>query len=217
MKAAAFSLILVLVAGAICLPVVALRGDAEASTAPDEDRGEVLDVSPNYRLRPLDLIRVTVLREPELSTQVRLDANGEVDLPLVGAVKVVDLTRTEAQRRVEAAYIEERFLRRPQVTIFIEEYSPREISILGQVRSPGKYPLPVETNLTVVEAITRAGGLTDVAKGSDVRLTRVGKDGEEVAHRFNVDAALRGRSRDGEAEKLMVQPGDVIFVPESLF
>lgn len=197
------------------LPITAAEAE-EAGEANPED-AEVQEVSPNYRLRPLDLIRVTVLRESDLTTSVRIDANGEVDLPLVGAIRLGGLTRTDAQRKVEKTYIEERFLKRPQVTIFIEEYSPREISILGQVRSPGKYPLPTESSLSVVEAITRAGGLTDVARGSDVRLTRLGEDGEEVMHRVNVDATLRGRGRGSDAGKMEVEAGDVIFVPESLF
>lgn len=192
-------------------------GSAKAEAVTDQAESADALENGNYRLRARDLIRVTVLREPDLAARVRIDANGEVDLPLVGAVRVAGLTRTDAQREVERTYIEERFLRRPQVTIFIEEYSPREISILGQVRSPGKYPLPVEASVTVVEAITRAGGLTDIARGSDVRLTRLDENGKEVTFRLNVDAAVRGRNRTTAAATMHVEPGDVIYVPESLF
>jgi polysaccharide export outer membrane protein len=202
----------------------AAAGDAAAQTTlpPTTPPLPVIDATEHkrnfiYRLSLGDRIRVAVFQEEELSAIPRVDARGRVSLPLVGEVEVAGLTLTEAQARIEAAFRDGRFLRAPQVNIVVEEYAPREISVLGQVRNPGKFALPVESTLTVVEAVTRAGGFTDIARGSAVRVTRIGPDGKETNFDVDVDSVIRGRGRGRiEDNSLLLEAGDIVFVPERL-
>ena len=119
---------------------------------------------------------------------------------------------------MENAYRDGRYLRNPQVTINVESYAAREISIQGQVRSPGRYPLPIETSMTVLELVTRAGGFTDTAKGTAVNITRVSLDGKKKVFTIDVDSLLKGKDRANITDNsLMLEPGDIVFVPERLF
>lgn len=179
-------------------------------------------VAPNqavsaYKVSLTDLLRIDIYQEEDLHTLSRVDAKGKVNLPLVGEVTVGGLSLSEAQKAVEAAYREGRYLRNPQVTINIESYAAREVSIQGQVRSPGRYPLPIETSMTVLELVSRAGGFSDTAKGTAVNITRVSPDGKKQVFTIDVDSLLRGKDRANlNDNSLMLEPGDIVFVPERI-
>lgn len=172
---------------------------------------------PSYKISLTDLLRVDIYQEDDLRTMSRVDAKGKINLPLVGEVSVVGLTVSEAQKAVENAYRDGRYLRSPQVTINVEAYAAREVSIQGQVRSPGRYPLPIETSMTVLELVTRAGGFTDTAKGTAVNVTRVTPDGKKQVFTIDVDSLLKGKSGANiNDNSLMLEPGDIVFVPERI-
>ncbi len=169
-----------------------------------------------YRLYPRDLIRFGVYGEADLSTNLRIAGNGNISVPLLGEIKVAGLTLSEAEKLIQEKYISEQILIRPQVAIQVQEYSKKEILILGQAGRQGKIELPAESSsLSIVEAITAAGGFSRIGKGDSVRVTRKNPDTgvEEV---FVVDAE-RLISGKGGNEMFYVLPGDVIFVPERLF
>jgi len=170
-----------------------------------------------YRLTITDRIRVAVFQEDELAVIARVDARGNINLKLVGDLPVAGLTVNDAQRAIEKAYRDGRYLRSPQVTVTIEDYAPREVSIQGQVKAPGRYLLPIESTFSIVELVTKAGGLTDIAKGDAVVITRVLPDGTKKTFNVDVDSVIRGKknSRSSEAP-LELQPGDIVFVPERI-
>ncbi|HSI07162.1 MAG: polysaccharide biosynthesis/export family protein [Rariglobus sp.] len=171
----------------------------------------------SYKITLTDLLRIDIYQEDDLRTLSRVDAKGKINLPLVGEVNVVGLTVSEAQKAVENAYRDGRYLRSPQVTINVEAYAAREVSIQGQVRSPGRYPLPIETSMTVLELVTRAGGFTDTAKGTAVNVTRVTPDGKKQVFTIDVDSLLKGKSGANISDNsLMLEPGDIVFVPERI-
>ena len=130
-----------------------------------------------YRIATNDRIRIGVFQEPDLDMIARVDMKGTVNLPLLGTVSVSDLTIPEAEMVVENSYKEQRYLRNPEVTISVEQYTPREISIQGQIGSPGRYVLPIEQTMSVLELVTKAGGLTGTAQGKKVAITRINPDG----------------------------------------
>lgn len=172
---------------------------------------------PSYKITLTDLLRIDIYQEDDLRTMSRVDAKGRINLPLVGEVNVVGLTISDAQKAVENAYRDGRYLRSPQVTINVESYAAREVSIQGQIRSPGRYPLPIETSMTVLELVTRAGGFTDTAKGTAVNVTRVSPDGKKQVFTIDVDSLLKGKARANiNDNSLMLEPGDIVFVPERL-
>ncbi len=173
--------------------------------------------SPAYVLTNTDRISVTIYQEEDLSRIARIDSQGRINLPLVGEVAVSGLKVGDAQVAIERAYQEGRFLRSPRVTITVEEYSSREVSIQGQIRNPGRYPLPIEASMSIVELVTRAGGFTDTAKGTSVRVTRILPDGSKKNFDVDVESLIKGRKGASVQDNaLILEPGDIVFVPERL-
>lgn len=172
-----------------------------------------------HRLQLADRVRIAIYLEDDLTTLARIDARGLIGLPLVGEVKLGGLTIAEAQETIQRAYRDGRYLRNPQVTVSVDEYAPREVSIQGQIRNPGRYSLPTESTYTVVELVTKAGGLTDIGKGSAVNVTRVLPDGTKQVFTVDVDNVIKGKRASGRAEDntLLLLPGDIVYVPDRLF
>lgn len=172
-----------------------------------------------YRIATNDRIRVGVFQEPDLDIIARVDMKGTVNLPLVGQLSVQNLTINEAERVIENAYKDGRFLRNPQVTITVEEYAPREVSIQGQVKNPARYTLPIEQTMTVLELVTKAGGFTDTAKGTAVTVTRINADGTKQVFSVDVESLIKGKDKDKANTKdtsLILLPGDIVYVPERI-
>ncbi len=158
-----------------------------------------------------------VFQEGDLTTVGRVDASGNVNLPLIGDIHLAGLTVAQAQAAVEKAYVTKRYLRHPQVTISIDEYAPREVTIMGQVKNPSRYVLPLESTWSVVDLVSKAGGFTDTAKGSDVSITRYAPDGTKTVTRVDVDSIIKGKKSAKTIDSSqLLQPGDIVFVPESI-
>ncbi len=169
-----------------------------------------------YKLTVTDRIRISIFQEDDLNEIVRVDARGNVNLKLVGDLPIAGLTVNDAQRAIEKAYREGRFLRNPQVTISIEDYAPREVTIQGQVKAPGRYLLPVESTFSVIELVTKSGGLTDIAKGTNVVITRIAADGKKITVIVDVDAVIRGKKGANSETNYLLEPGDIVYVPERI-
>lgn len=172
-----------------------------------------------HRLQLADRVRIAVYQEDDLTTLARIDSHGHVGLPLIGEIAIGGMTVAEAQDAIQKAYQDGRFLRNPQVTINVEDYAPSEVSIQGQIRNPGRYTLPIESTFTVVELVTKAGGITDIGKGTAVTVTRLLPDGSKKVFTVNVDNVIKGKKAQGNIEDntLLLEPGDIVYVPESLF
>jgi polysaccharide export outer membrane protein len=172
-----------------------------------------------HRLQLADRVRIAVYQEDDLTTLARIDSHGHVGLPLIGEIAIGGMTIAEAQDAIQKAYQDGRFLRNPQVTINVEDYAPSEVSIQGQIRNPGRYTLPIESTFTVVELVTKAGGITDIGKGTAVTVTRLLPDGSKKVFTVNVDNVIKGKKAQGNIEDntLLLEPGDIVYVPESLF
>lgn len=171
-----------------------------------------------YRISPADKLSIAVIGEPELNVaNKRVDSAGNINLAHVQDVRVSGLTVAEAQTAVETAYKEARILRNPQVSINIEEYSPREVSISGMIKQPGKYSLPPETILTLKDIVLRAGGFQDTANGSKVRISRANPDGTTRIFVKDIDSVIRSRESKNSADGAFpLEPGDLIYVPEKI-
>jgi polysaccharide biosynthesis/export protein len=172
-----------------------------------------------YRIRSTDKLSIRVFQEDDLTTISRVDSKGTVNLPLVGEVRVSGLTLSDAEKTIESAYINGRFLRNPQATVAVEEYASREVSINGQVKNPGRFPLPVESSMTVLDLVTRAGGFTDTAEGTAVRVTRILPDGSTRVITLDVESLIKGKGNaksNGENSALLLEPDDIVYVPERI-
>ena len=155
-----------------------------------------------------DVIEIRVYNEPELSGVHQVGSDGSVRLPLVGPVVIQGLSPEEATEKITAGYNSE-FLQDAQVSVFIKEFNSRKVYVLGQVKNPGPYPF--DDKMTIIAAIAKAGGTTRMA---DPNRTVVTRDQEGNQLRLN---ALVGDIGKGEAPDLSLKPGDIVFVPESLF
>lgn len=193
--------------------LAALSASAQAPALKPDSRKALL-----YTIAITDSLQVSVFGEdPDLSRISRVDARGVINLPLIGEVKVFGLTIREAEQAIGAAYRDGRFLRSPQVTVTVENYAVREISVQGQVKSPGRVVLTAESSMTVLEAITKCGGFTDSAKGTEVRVTRVDPEGKVKVFVVDIDSLIKGKDRArSEDNSLLLLPGDIIYVPERI-
>jgi polysaccharide export outer membrane protein len=165
----------------------------------------------DYKISPADLVNVSVYDNLEMSRRVRVNTSGMIFLPLVGSVEVGGKTMGAAQ-----ALIEEKlstYVVKPQVTLFIEEYGNKTFFVMGEVQKPGSYPIPVESRVTLLEAISTAGGFTPVAAQDRARVLRY-VNGESVNYTIDV----RAITRDGQKDKdIALEPNDVVFIPQSMF
>ena len=169
---------------------------AFAQTAP---KGE-------HTLGPGDVIRISVYQNPDLSLETRLSESGEISFPLIGVVKLGGLTLPRAQQRIAKALLDGKYVIRPQVNIQLVEIRSSQISVLGQVGRPGRYPIEAAGS-RVSEMIAMAGGVAP--GGSDV-VTLVGmRDGQQVRYSIDLPAVLQA----GRAESdVVVANGDILYV-----
>lgn len=174
---------------------------------------------PNYRLNAGDTISVTVYNEPDLSAAQTIARSGEVRLPLIGEIVLLGKSIREAERAVESTYTSREFLKAPVVNLVVTAYFPREISVLGAVRSPGSVVFPRDVaSLDIVEVITRVGGFLPVAKSDAVTITHRAADGKETVVTVDLEKIISGRRQPGrERADLAIFPGDRVWVPERLF
>jgi polysaccharide biosynthesis/export protein len=192
-----------------CLPALLAQAPAEKPAMPKQ--------AVVYTLTNTDKLSITVYQEEDLSVIANVDARGDVNLKLVGNVHVYGLTVSEAQKAIEDAYKDGRFLRNPQVTINIEYYAPREVTVYGMVREPKRVPLPPESVLNLVDLIGKVGGFTDTAKGNAVTVTRITPDGKTIVlGPFDVEAMNKGKGKSDQ-NVLIMMPGDIVNVPQKMF
>lgn len=153
-----------------------------------------------------DVIEVRVYQEKELSGLYRLGPDGRFDFPLVGEVVAEGLTPGQLTDLL-AQRLRDGYLRDPQVSVFVKEANSKKIFVLGEVARPGTFPY--QDQMSVVQAITLAGGLKGLAAGNRVVLTRV-VEGVEQKYVVPFDDISNGR-----APNVPLQPGDILYVPES--
>jgi polysaccharide export outer membrane protein len=170
-----------------------------------------------YKITNGDRLRIEIFPEDDLVTQCRVDAKGCVNLKLVGEVTLLGLTVQDAEKAIENSYRDQRYLRNPQVRINVEEYRPREVFISGDVKAPARYVMPIETVMTVVDLVQKAGGLTDTARGTAVRVLRKGPDGKEQVIEVDVESILKAKKKAKvEDNSLELEPDDNVFVPQRI-
>src|SRR5512145_2825981 len=99
------------------------------------------ETRPEYQLGPGDSIRIQVYQNPDLTLETRLTENGVITFPLVGAVRIGGLTVQAAEQRIARALQSGGFIRQPQVTILLLQNRGNQVSVLGLVTRPGRYPL----------------------------------------------------------------------------
>jgi protein involved in polysaccharide export with SLBB domain len=166
-----------------------------------------------YRIQPMDVLTISVHDQPDMTTKVRVTNDGFISFPLLGKVKAGGQTVQNFEGALKAA-LEKDYLVSAQVLVFIEQYHPRKVSLVGEVMRPGKYDMPEEKEMTLLEAIALAGGFTKDASIGAVRVMRKQENGKQIVIKVNVrDITVKGR----KDKDIVLQPDDSIVVPESFF
>jgi polysaccharide export outer membrane protein len=159
-----------------------------------------------YRIGPFDKLAVNVFGVPELSQTVQVDAGGRISLPLAGAIDASGKTPDQLAQEI-AARLGERYVRNPQVSVNLEETVSQVVTIDGQVKEPGLYP--VIGRMTLMRAIATAKGVTEFARLQDVVVFRTVGQRNMIAL-YNLQAIRRGLYPDPE-----VFANDVVVVGDS--
>ena len=168
--------------------------------------GADLDVAAEeYRIGPEDVLDVTLWNHPELARVVPVRPDGRISLPLVNDIVVSGLTAQQLRETLIQKFTP--FVPNPEVSIIIREIHSFKVSVLGNVRTPGRFEL--RSRATVLDAVALAQGLTEFAERRRIVILR--HEGTTLKRiRFDYDDSV---SEAGTAPATFLRPGDTVFVP----
>jgi polysaccharide export outer membrane protein len=153
-----------------------------------------------------DSIRITVFQNPDLTTETRISERGTITFPLIGEVPLAGLTPARAEARIAEHLVRGKFLVKPQVSLNLVQVRSRQVSVLGQVARPGRYPLD-DTSANLTDILALAGGISPT--GDDNVTVTMKREGKIV--KMNVDVPTMYRTGD-MSRNIRLENGDVIFV-----
>jgi len=166
-------------------------------------------VDTDRKIEALDMLTVNVFGEEEFSgLELRVSSTGEVTLYLLGSVEVAGKTPAEAERHIRDL-LKKDYIIDPHVLVLVKTYRISNVTVMGQVGSPGLIDLPAERRLDILSGIAQAGGFTKLARTSRIDLTRAG-----VTRTYDLDKL---KKETNLAKKIWLSPDDLIYVHESAF
>jgi len=177
---------------------LALAGQAQQNT-PDP-RPE-----PLYVIQPNDLLEIFVWKEPELTRKVLVRPDGRISFPLVQDLQAAGISPGELKERIEARLKE--FLSAPNVTVVVEQIQSYRIYVIGKVQKPGIQV--IEKPVTVLQALSLAGGFQDYAKDTEIVVIRK-QSGENILFEFNYRDVIHSKKPE---QNILLRTGDVVVVP----
>jgi polysaccharide export outer membrane protein len=162
-------------------------------------------VNSDYKIGPQDVVRVDVWKEPDISRTIPVRPDGKISLPLLNDVQAMGLTATQLSAAIHDGLT--KYLTNPQVTVTVTEINSRRVYVTGEVTRPGA--LALLPNMTVLQALTSAGGFTQFAKIKNIYVLRV-EEGKQIQHPFNYKEVVKGKRPE---DNVVLQPSDVVVVP----
>jgi len=160
-------------------------------------------------LGPGDTIRISVFQNPDLSLEARLSERGTISYPLLGELELGERTPAAAGALIAEQLRRKQLLRDPQVNVALVQLRSRQVSVLGEVARPGRYPLE-QGSLKLTDILALAGGIA--SGGGDTVSVKGMRDGEPVQLRVDLAGLMRG----GDAARdIEMQAGDTVFVPRA--
>ena len=156
-----------------------------------------------------DMVRVTVFRNPELTTEARVSERGTILVPMIGEVPVAGLTPYQAGARISDKLKAGKFVVNPEVTVSLGQVNSRQVSVLGSVVKPGRYALD-STNVRLSDFLAVAGGIAP--GGSDEVTILTNRSGKQE----KIEVDLGAMMRNGDLSKnVQLEPGDTVFVQKA--
>jgi polysaccharide export outer membrane protein len=172
---------------------------------PPPTRADEVPTSRPYLVGPFDKLKIDVFGVEDLQKEVQTDASGRFSFPLIGVVDAGGDTPGEIEQEVQQRLA--RYVRNPQVTVNLAQTVSQVVTVDGEVKNPGLYP--VLGNMTLVKAVATAGGTSELAKLEDVVVFRR-VQGQRYAALYNLKAIRLGNYDDPA-----IYPNDVIVVGQS--
>jgi polysaccharide biosynthesis/export protein len=173
----------------------------------------------NYIVGPQDVLAITLFDQQDLSGKYTVEADGTFTFPLIGRVKAGGMSLRDVEQALRTQ-LSDGFFKNPQVSVSVEQYRSQRIFVVGEVRAPGPYPLVGD--MTLIEALARAGSTTEHAAGEALIVRSSDgsrstgpvlpdqKNGADVI-RVDIKALQSGRL----SENAILRDGDTIFVPRA--
>ena len=184
-------------------PADNIQKDANKSRSGSEAQAVELDT--DYKIGPQDVLRIDVWKEAEISRTVPVRPDGKISLPLLNDVQAAGLTAMQLSTVISEGL--RKFINSPQVTVSVSEINSRRVYVTGEVTHPGSMPLL--PNMTVLQALSSAGGFTQFARIKNIYVLRV-TNGKQEKLPFNYKEVSAGQKPE---QNHLLKPGDVIVVP----
>ena len=183
--------------------------DARSGSSADSNVGAI--VGSNYVLKSSDVIQIEIYQEDDLKKTVRIEGDGTVSLALIGKVKVAGLTVSEAKSLITELYNRD-YLVDPQISVLVVSFSPKVVRVLGSVNSPGVVEIPYDRDLTLTEAIAEVRGISRLGNPKALKVKRMGSSSKSQQIDVNFSKILT----DPDTEDVILEEGDVVWVPERI-
>jgi len=159
---------------------------------------------------PGDVFVVTILGEKDLPQEFRVQPDGTIDFPYLDRLTVAGLEPQAIEDLIKKGLVDRQILVSPQVTLVVKQYNSKRVSIIGAVARPGS--ISWSEGMKLVDAISQSGGLTPLADGDHVRITRIVGPNRRVTAIVNVEDII-----DGKLSDIPLQAGDTINVGARMF
>ncbi|MCC7096505.1 MAG: polysaccharide export protein [Thermomonas sp.] len=186
------------------------RAGAGAAALPPPDANnmeEAFREASDYRIGGNDLISISVFGVDALSKEVRVNAKGQISLPLIGTVNAGGLTTAELEALLKTRY-SENYLQNPQVSVFVKEFASQRITMEGALKKPGV--IPISGKITLLQAIALAGGIDEkIADPRGIVIMRQ-VNGRRMAAAYDLRML-----RNGSIEDPQLYGDDIVVVEES--
>lgn len=164
-------------------------------------------VAKDYVLGPGDTIRVTVYQNPDLTLETRVNEGGTITYPLLGSVKLGGLNLVDAEKTIATGLKEGNFLKQPQVSLLLLTPAANQVSVLGMVNKPGRYPIIASSN-KLSEVMAAAGGIIP-GTGSDIVVVSGTRDGQPFRKEIDFTKVFASSGSEPDFE---LRNGDTIWV-----
>jgi len=169
-----------------------------------ETKKEIVS-DPSYIIGPMDVLEIQVWKEPDFSRQVLVRPDGKITLPLVGDILASGMNTMGLKALLSEKL--EGFVSKPEVTVIVLESRSKNFYIIGKITRPGTYLL--NPDMTVLQAISVAGGLAEWADKDSIRIIRRSAGKEEILS-FDYDKVITGKKLE---QNILLKPNDTIIVP----
>ena len=178
---------------------------AENTIAKPEESEKKTKSDFRYIIGPMDVLEVHVWKEPDFSRTLLVRPDGQITMPLIGDIQASGMSTLALKNLIGIKL--KRFLDNPEVTVILVESNSKKFYIIGKVNLPGTYPLSY--NMTVLQALSVAGGLAEWADKDSIRIIRK-TGGKKVILKFDYDKAVSGKNLK---QNILLKPNDTIIVP----